>query len=79
MAVRTGGPGASGLSLLVVPMNCHPRVAIRKIPLGGVNTAGTAYIDLDDVRVSIENLIGKEGMGMNYIMSNLHSCLHHRH
>jgi acyl-CoA dehydrogenase len=70
MAVRTGGPDAGGLSLLVVPLNGHPGVTTRKLPLGGGNTAGTAYIDLDDVQVPSENLIGKQGMGMKYVMSN---------
>ena len=70
MAVRTGGPGAVGLSLLVVPLNGNPGVTTRKLPLGGGNTAGTAYIDLDDVQVPFENLIGEQGMGMKYIMSN---------
>ncbi|KAH7078182.1 acyl-CoA dehydrogenase/oxidase [Paraphoma chrysanthemicola] len=70
MAVRTGGSGAAGLSLLVVPLNGHPGVITKKIALGGGNTAGTAFIELDDVRVPVENLIGEEGMGMAYIMNN---------
>ena len=70
MVVRTGGPGAAGLSLLVVPLKGHPGVTTRKLPLAGGSTAGTAFIDLDEVEVPVENLIGKEGMGMKYAMSN---------
>ncbi|KAL2834159.1 acyl-CoA dehydrogenase/oxidase [Aspergillus pseudoustus] len=70
MAVRTGGPGAKGLSLIVVPLKDYPGVTTRKILVGGQNTAGTAYIELDDVRVPVENIIGKEGEGMKYIMTN---------
>lgn len=70
MAVRTGGPGANGLSLLVVPLKDYPGVSTRKIIVGGQNTAGTAYIELDDVKVPVENIIGKEGQGMKYIMTN---------
>ncbi|THX98543.1 hypothetical protein D6D02_09386 [Aureobasidium pullulans] len=33
-------------------------------------SAGTTYIELDDVVVPAENLIGEEGMGMKYIMTN---------
>ena len=70
MAVRTGGPGPGGLSLLVVPLLGHPGVSMRKIATGGGSTSGTTYIELDDVCVPVENLIGKEGMGMRYIMTN---------
>ncbi|GIZ44939.1 hypothetical protein CKM354_000812300 [Cercospora kikuchii] len=70
MAVRTGGLGAKGLSLLVVPLKNQAGVTVRKLPLGGGNTAGTAYIDLEDVQVPVENLIGREGSGMSYIMAN---------
>ena len=72
MAVRTGGPdsGPSGLSLIVVPLLGHPGVNMRKISTGGGSTSGTTYIELDDVRVPVENLIGKEGAGMKYIMTN---------
>ncbi|KAJ5506437.1 Acyl-CoA dehydrogenase N-terminal [Penicillium expansum] len=51
MAVRTGGPGAAGLSVLVI-------------------TGGTTYIELDDVKVPVSNIIGKEGDGMRIIMTN---------
>ena len=36
----------------------------------GQISAGTTYIELDDVRVPAANLIGREGMGMRYIMTN---------
>ena len=36
----------------------------------GQISAGTTYIELDDVEVPIENLIGQEGQGMKYIMQN---------
>jgi len=70
MAVRTGGPGASGLSMLVVPLKGHPGVSMRRLKVGGQISAGTTYIELDDVKVPVENLIGQEGMGMKYIMTN---------
>ena len=70
MAVRTGGPGAGGLSMLVVPLKGHPGVDMRRLKVSGQISAGTTYIDLDDVEVPVENLIGEEGMGMRYIMTN---------
>nr|UBX54532.1 acyl-CoA dehydrogenase [Aspergillus sp.] len=70
MAVRTGGAGPSGISLLLVPLKNHPGVTVRRIKVGGGTTGGTSYIDLDDVKVPVENLIGDEGQGMKMIMTN---------
>lgn len=70
MAVRTGGPGAKGLSLLLVPLKNHPGVTMRKLKVSGQLTGGTTFIELDDVQVPVENLIGLEGHGMHYIMTN---------
>lgn len=70
MAVRTGGPGAQGISMLVVPLKGHPGVTMRKLSVGGQPTSGTTFIELDDVQVPIENLIGEENQGMSYIMTN---------
>ncbi|KIW84654.1 hypothetical protein Z517_00042 [Fonsecaea pedrosoi CBS 271.37] len=70
MAVRTGGPGASGLSLLVVPLLNQEGVSLRRIKTSGNTTSGTTYIELDDVKVPVENLIGKEGAGMKMITNN---------
>ncbi len=72
MAVRTGAPGsgAAGLSLLVVPLKNYPGVSMRRLKVGGQVSAGTTYIELDEVKVPVENLIGVEGMGMRYIMTN---------
>lgn len=70
MAVRTGGPGPTGLSMLVVPLKGHPGVNMRRLKVGGQVSAGTTFIELDDVKVPVENLIGEEGAGMRYIMTN---------
>ena len=70
MAVRTGGPGASGLSMIVCPLKGYPGVTMRRLKVSGQIAAGTTYIELDDVKVPVENLIGTEGMGMRYVMTN---------
>lgn len=63
MAVRTGGPGAAGLSLLMVPLKGHKGVEMRRLKVSGQISAGTTFIELDDVEVPVENLIGEEGKG----------------
>lgn len=70
MAVRTGGPGGSGLSMIVCPLKGYPGVTMRRLKVSGQISAGTTFIELDDVRVPVENLIGEEGQGMKYVMKN---------
>lgn len=70
MPVRTGGPGPAGLSVLVVPLKGHPGVSMRRLKVAGQITGGTTYIELDDVKVPVSNIIGREGDGMRIIMTN---------
>ncbi|KAL3472605.1 acyl-CoA dehydrogenase/oxidase [Aspergillus californicus] len=70
MAVRTGGPGAAGLSLLVVPLKGYPGVTMQRLKVSGQVAGGTTFIELDDVKVPVENLIGVEGEGMKLVMNN---------
>ncbi|CAK7236407.1 hypothetical protein SBRCBS47491_009626 [Sporothrix bragantina] len=70
MAVRTGGPGPNGLSLLVVPLRNQAGVTMRCMKTSGGTTSGTTFIDLDDVKVPVENLIGQEGRGMKMVTTN---------
>lgn len=68
VAVRTGGPGMSGVSLLVVERG--PGVTTKQMNCMGVWASGTTYITFEDVKVPVENLVGKENKGFKYIMSN---------
>mgnify|MGYP001590113870 CR=1 FL=1 len=43
---------------------------MRRLKVAGQVCAGTTYIELDDVKVPVENLIGVEGLGMKYVMTN---------
>lgn len=70
MAVRTGGPGGGGLSVIIVPLKGHPGVSMRRLPVAGMKAGGTTYIDLDNVKVPVSNLIGKEGNGLRIILTN---------
>ncbi|KAF3932174.1 hypothetical protein ABW20_dc0108806 [Dactylellina cionopaga] len=74
MAVRTGAPGSgpTGLSLLWVPLKVEG-VEMRRIAISGGGTSGTTFIDLSEVKVPVENLIGVEGQGMKYIMNNFNT------
>eukprot|EP01006_Ploeotia_vitrea_P001123 TRINITY_DN104249_c0_g1_i1.p1 TRINITY_DN104249_c0_g1~~TRINITY_DN104249_c0_g1_i1.p1 ORF type:complete len:412 (+),score=39.69 TRINITY_DN104249_c0_g1_i1:20-1255(+) len=69
VACRTGGEGAGGLSMLLVERDM-PGVKVRKLPLMGNRSAGTAFITFDDVKVPVKNLIGKENEGFKCIMIN---------
>ncbi|EEH36596.1 acyl-CoA dehydrogenase [Paracoccidioides lutzii Pb01] len=68
-AVRTGGPGRKGISLLIVPLAAKG-VTRRRMENSGVNASGSTFIEFDDVEVPVENLIGTENHGFTYIMSN---------
>lgn len=70
MAVRTGGPGPKGLSVVLVPLKDQPGVTMRRLKVTGQSTGGTTYIELDDVKVPVSNLVGREGDGMRIIMTN---------
>lgn len=72
MAVRTGGPGAAGLSLLVVPLLGNPGVSMRRMKTTGGTTSGTTFIDLEDVKVPVQNLIGK----VSLFEIAMHFCFH---
>lgn len=68
-AVRTGGPGASGLSVLVIPLSL-PGVSGRRIPNSGQKGGGASFVELDNVRVPCANLLGRENDGFKIIMRN---------
>jgi len=68
-AVRTGGSGIGGISLLIIPLNA-PGVTRRRIHNSGLNASGSTYIGFSDVKVPVDNLIGRENEGFKIIMSN---------
>ncbi|KAF4680313.1 hypothetical protein FOZ63_029589 [Perkinsus olseni] len=69
VAVRTGGPGMDGISLLLIEKTM-PGVTTRRMKCSGVWSSGTTFISFDDVKVPVENLIGKENKGFKCIMHN---------
>lgn len=61
-AVRTGGPGMNGVSLLLIEREAGG-VSTRRMDCQGVWSSGTTYITFEDVKVPVENLLGKENQG----------------
>ncbi len=74
-AVRTGGPGLGGISVLVIPMD-SPGLSWRRIPNSGQNAGGASLVELDEVKVPVENLLGIEGQGFRTIMVNFNRERH---
>ncbi|RHZ54188.1 hypothetical protein Glove_429g42 [Diversispora epigaea] len=68
-AVRTGGPGMGGISLLLIERS-RPGVKTRQMQCMGVWASGTAYVTFEDVKVPKSNIIGKENGGFKCIMHN---------
>jgi alkylation response protein AidB-like acyl-CoA dehydrogenase len=68
-AVRTGGPGMGGISVLVIPV-ASKGFTWRRIPNSGQNGGGASFVELDNVHVPVENILGKENEGFRIIMTN---------
>ncbi|MFE2410598.1 acyl-CoA dehydrogenase family protein [Kitasatospora sp. NPDC059408] len=68
---RTGGPGARGLSCLVVPGGTPGMVVHEPERKLGVWANPTAQVGFEDVRVPAERLIGREGKGFLIAMGAL--------
>ncbi len=71
-AVRTGGEGAGGVSLLLIDMNAKG-VARSRLDKMGWRCSDTAAIYFEDVEVPVDNLIGPENGGFIGIMRNFNS------
>lgn len=61
--VRTGDPGAHGLSLLVVERDTPGFTVSRKLEKMGWHCSDTAELSYIDVRVPVANLVGAENSG----------------
>jgi acyl-CoA dehydrogenase len=69
IACRTGGPGTSGISAIVVEKGT-PGFTQTPLKKMGWLASDTAVLYFDDCRVPAENLIGGENSGWAGIMSN---------
>jgi len=72
VAVRTGGPGMNGISLIVVEKGTpgFEQTPLKKM---GWWCSDTATLYFDDCRVPAENLLGEENQGFLGIMMNFNS------
>ena len=66
-AVRTGGPGHAGVSLLVVEKGTPGFTVDRALTKMGWHCSDTAQLSYVDVRVPVENLVGHENAGFYQI------------
>jgi acyl-CoA dehydrogenase len=66
-AVRTGGPGAGGVSLLVVEKGTPGFQVTRKLEKMGWRSSDTAELSYTDARVPAANLVGAENTGFAQI------------
>jgi acyl-CoA dehydrogenase len=66
-AARTGGPGAAGVSLIVVEKGTPGFAVSRKLDKMGWRSSDTAELSYTDVRVPAANLIGAQNSGFAQI------------
>ena len=66
-AVRTGGPGHGGISLLVVEKGTPGFTVDRSLRKMGWHCSDTAELSFVDARVPVRNLVGAEGTGFAQI------------
>lgn len=69
-AVRTGGPGHGGVSLLIIPSDTPGFSVSKKLKKTGWWASDTAELSFDECRVPASNLIGRENAGFMAIMAN---------
>jgi acyl-CoA dehydrogenase len=72
-AVRTGGEGHGGVSLLVIERGTPGFTVSRRLEKMGWWCSDTAELSFAGVRVPVSNLVGEEGTGFLQIMRNFQS------
>ncbi|GME49438.1 Monooxygenase FAD-binding protein [Neofusicoccum parvum] len=57
-----------GQTLLVIPRT--EGVSTRHMKMSGSSSAGTAFVEFNEVKVPVENVVGERGKAFKYIVSN---------
>ena len=73
VAVRTGGEGFGGVSLLLIEKDTPGFTVGRSLKKMGWWASDTAELFFDDCKVPVDNLIGMENLGFACIMANFQS------
>jgi citronellyl-CoA dehydrogenase len=68
LAARTGGEGARGVSVILVPTDAKGFSVGRALKKMGTHSSDLAELFFEDVRVPASNLVGEEGRGFAYVM-----------
>lgn len=71
LAVRTGGEGAKGVSLLLVDADTEGFERGRNLDKIGQSSADTSELFFNDMKVPCSALLGEEGRGFAYMMTQL--------
>ena len=69
LAVRTGGEGHEGISLVTFPTDAKGFQVSRKLEKVGNLSSDTAELYFDDCRIPARYLLGEENQGFYYIMT----------
>ncbi|GAA0857312.1 acyl-CoA dehydrogenase family protein [Aliiglaciecola litoralis] len=69
--VRTGGPGAEGISAVVVPADSKGVIYGKAEEKMGWNAQPTRLVTFEDVVIPAANLLGNEGEGFKFAMMGL--------
>src|SRR3954464_1064511 len=70
LAVRTGGAGYGGVSLLTFPTDVKGFSVSKKLSKVGNLASDTALLFFEDCRVPVRSLLGEENEGFYHIMTN---------
>ncbi len=70
LAVRTGGPGYGGISLVLFPTDVKGFSVGKVLRKVGNHTSDTAELAFDGCRIPARYLLGQENLGFYYIMQN---------
>lgn len=68
LAVRTGGAGPGGVSVILIPTDARGFSRGRELKHSIVPSSDMAELFFEDCRVPVRNLVGEEGKGFYYIM-----------
>src|SRR5437879_3878658 len=70
LAVRTGGPGYGGISLVTFPTDVKGFSVSKKLAKIGNLSSDTALLFFEDCRIPARYLLGEENQGFYHVMTN---------